>query len=257
VAELSHDLRSPLASLRLLVEGMSDGVLGAQQRLEYLSQMETQISLLTAMIDDLHSLSRLEAGDPAGAFEAVDPGELVERAVQATRIQARAARVGLEIDAPPFLPNICANPLHLHRVLVNLIENAIRHTDEGGSVSVRAHPTPGSLVIEIEDDGDCIPAEDTERVFTAFYGGDRKRSAGRSGLGLAMARATIEAHGGKICVAASSRGTRLRISLPASPVLPARATAAPNARQARDLERVPSRPNRVRRRHSHARAGQF
>jgi signal transduction histidine kinase len=272
LAELSHDLRSPLASLRLLVDCLSDGVLSVRQRDGYLAQMATQISVLTAMVDDLHAVSRFEAGDRAGAFEAgdragafeagdragafeaVDPRRLVERALEMMRIQATAAGVVLELDAPAPLPVICANPLQLHRMLVNLIENAIRHTDEGGSVILRAHPARGSLVIEVEDEGDGIPAADAERVFTAFYGGDRAGSAARSGLGLAMARATIAAHGGHICVAACSRGTRLRISLP---VAPSRVTASSDTRQSRELEHAGGRSDRIRRRHSHARAGQF
>jgi signal transduction histidine kinase len=217
LAELSHDLRSPLASLRLLVEGMSDGVLEEEERAEYLARMHTQISVLADMVDDLHALSRTQAGDRVAARQAVDPHELVDRALATMRTHAEAAGITLARDSAAGLPVICANPLQLHRVLVNLIENAIRHTAAGGRVLVRARPSRGGLEIEVEDDGEGIPAEDRERVFGAFYGRDRNSSNARSGLGLAIARGTLEAHGGSISVADSPRGARLRLWLPGAP----------------------------------------
>jgi signal transduction histidine kinase len=195
---------------------MSDGVLEDEQRAEYLARMQTQLSVLTEMVDDLHAISRTQAGDGAAARQAVDPHELVERAVATTRTQAEAAGITLARDSAAGLPVVCAQPIQLHRVLVNLIENAIRHTARGGRVLVRANPSRGGLEIEVEDDGEGIPAEDRERVFHAFYGRDREGSNVRSGLGLAIARATLEAHGGSISVVDSAHGARLRIWLPAS-----------------------------------------
>jgi signal transduction histidine kinase len=216
VAELSHDLRTPLASLRLLVQAMSDGLVEDEQRSAYLAQMAAEISLLTEMIDDLHSLSRAQAGDPAQGHETVDPHELIDRAAAAMRIQAETAGVRLETDAARDLPVILADRLQLHRVLVNLIDNGIRHTGEGGNVAVLAHAALGGVEIEVENDGDGIPAQDRDRVFDAFYSPDGGRSPARSGLGLAIARATIEGHRGRIWLDDPGRGTRFRIWLPAA-----------------------------------------
>jgi signal transduction histidine kinase len=99
---------------------------------------------------------------------------------------------------------------------MNLMENAIRHARPGGKVVVRAERTLCGVEIEIEDDGDGIAVEDRDRVFDAFYGADGRGSLARSGLGLAIARATVEAHGGRIWLADSRCGTRVRFSLPAS-----------------------------------------
>jgi two-component system sensor histidine kinase BaeS len=216
LAELSHDLRAPLASLRLLVEGLSDGVLADERRSEYLAQMQTQVSLLTAMVNDLHSQSRVQASDAAARREPVDPRELIHRAAETMRIQAEARGVLLECAASTGLPVICANALQLHRVLVNLVENAIRHTEPGGSVTLRAKATFGGIEIEVQDDGDGIPEVDRKRVFQAFYGRDGEHSPARSGLGLAMAEAAVEAHGGRIWLGDSAGGTCVHIMLPAS-----------------------------------------
>jgi signal transduction histidine kinase len=228
VAEISHDLRTPLASLRLLVEGLSDGVLGDEDRHAYLAQMQTQVSLLTELVDDLHALSSthalssMHAGE-SSSREAVDPNDLIDRTLAAMRIQAEARGVVLQREASAILPVICANALALQRVLVNLIENAIRHTDAGGHVTIRAHPSLGRIELEVQDDGDGIPAHERGRVFRAFYGHDGEHSVARSGLGMAIAQAAVEEHGGRIWLDDSPQGTRVRITLP---------TSAPRARPA-------------------------
>jgi signal transduction histidine kinase len=102
-------------------------------------------------------------------------------------------------------------------VLLNLIENAIRHTREGGRVVVRAERTFRSVELEVDDVGDGIPVAERGRVFGAFHGSDGERAPGRSGLGLPIARAAVEAHGGRIWLAESLQGTRVRLSLPAPP----------------------------------------
>jgi signal transduction histidine kinase len=225
IAEISHDLRTPLASLRLLVHALSDGVVEDELRTDYLARMEAEISLLGAMIDDLHALSRGQAGDPAQAREAIEPRELIERATSAMRIQAEAAGVRLGTDVSPGLPATCVSRLQVHRVLVNLIENGLRHTDVGGSVTLRGHSAPGGVELEIENEGEGIPAEARDRVFDAFYSPDSGGSPARSGLGLAIAKAIIEGQGGRIWLDEAVRGARFRIWLPATasrPLCPGR-----------------------------------
>ena len=217
LAELSHDLRTPLASVRLLVEAMRDGLADPELRGEYLTRIEEQVSLLTELVDDLHSVAREHAGAPRVPTESIRPLELIEATVAAMQIQAGAAGVALELDLPPCLPSLPANAIELRRTLLNLIENAIRHARSGGKVVVRAERTLCGIEIEVEDDGEGIPAGDRDRVFDAFYGTDRRTSPTRSGLGLAIARATVESHGGRIWLADSRCGTRVRFSLPASP----------------------------------------
>jgi signal transduction histidine kinase len=146
--------------------------------------------------------------------ECVAPQGAIEAAVETMRIQAEVRGVTLKHDLPSDLPSIYADPMQLQRGLLNLIENAIRHARDDGNVTVRAERTPSGIEIEVEDNGEGITAADGDRVFLAFHGDDRRRSPARSGLGLAIARATVEAHGGRIWLAESACGTRVRLSLP-------------------------------------------
>ena len=181
--------------------------------------MRTHIDALSALIDDLFELSRLEAGDISWSLERVPLRELVGETVEAMRLRGRGQGSG---GALPRSPTSCrparANPEKLQRVLFNLIQNAIRHTPADGSVVVRAEPVAAGIEIEIADSGDGIAPDERERVFTAFYRGglDAARTGDGAGLGLAVSRAIVEAHGGRIWLADCRAGTRVRFSLPAA-----------------------------------------
>ena len=217
MAAVSHDLRTPITSLRLLAEAVGDDVVvDSEMRSGYLERMRTHIDALSALIDDLFELSRLEAGDIRWSLERVPLDELVGETVEAMRVQADLKGVAVLSEIPPALIAARANPEKVQRVLFNLIQNAIRHTPADGSVVVRAEPVADRVEIEVADNGDGIALEERERVFTAFYRGDESRSTGGAGLGLAVSRAIVEAHGGRIWLADSSVGTRVRFSLPAA-----------------------------------------
>ncbi len=136
------------------------------------------------------------------------------------RLQAEVKGVAVLADVPPALLPAHANPEKLQRVLFNLIQNAIRHTPADGSVVVRAEPVADAIEIEVADSGDGIAPDERDRVFTAFYRGgvDAARTSGGAGLGLAISRAIVEAHGGRIWLPETSGGTRIRFSLPAAGV---------------------------------------
>jgi signal transduction histidine kinase len=216
VAAVSHDLRTPITSLRLLAEAVDDEVVQGELRRGYLERMRTHIDVLSALIDDLFELSRLEAGDIRWTLERVPLGELVGETVEAMRVQADRKGVAVLSDVSDCLRPARGNPEKLQRVLFNLIQNAIRHTPADGSVVVRAEPVDGRIEIEVADDGDGIAPEERDRVFTAFYrgGADAARTGAGAGLGLAVSRAIVEAHGGQIWLAEAPVGTRVRFSLP-------------------------------------------
>jgi signal transduction histidine kinase len=216
VAAVSHDLRTPITSLRLLAEAVGDDiVVDPETRRGYLTRMRTHIGAVSALIDDLFELSRLEAGDISWSLERVPLHELVQETVEAMRVQAEAKGVAVVARVPDELAPARANPEKLQRVLFNLIQNAIRHTPADGSVVVRAEPVASGIEVEIADSGDGIAPEERERVFTAFYraGVDSSRTGEGAGLGLAVSRAIVEAHGGRIWLAEGSEGTRVRFSL--------------------------------------------
>jgi len=216
VAAVSHDLRTPIASLRLLVEAVDDEIGDEATRQRYLRTMQTHIRSLSAMIDDLFELSRIEAGDIDWSIREVQLAVLVDEAVDAMRPEARARRVELlsELDTGGLTAQV--DPERIQRVLFNLIRNALRHTPSDGSVTVRAEGRPQGVEIEVADTGDGIAPGDRPHVFEPFYraGADAARDSDGAGLGLAISRAIVETHGGSIWIRPSERGTRVRFSLP-------------------------------------------
>jgi signal transduction histidine kinase len=216
VAAVSHDLRTPITSLRLLAEAVEDEIVDGEQRRAYLRRMRTHIDALSCLIDDLFEVSRLDAGDISWSLEQVPLAELVDETVDAMRVQADAKGVLVCAEVPLSLLPARANPEGVQRVLFNLIQNAIRHTPADGSVVVRAEPVDGRIEVEVADTGIGIAPEERDHVFTAFYRGgpDAARSGGGAGLGLAVSRAIVEAHGGRIWLEDTPVGTRVRFSLP-------------------------------------------
>lgn len=214
VAAASHDLRTPLASLRLLVEAIDDGVAG-EDRDRYLGEIRTHVAVLSDLIDDLFELSRIEAGDISWTMRQVELGDLIGDTVAAFRAAAEARGVHLAAELPGGKVVAEADAEKVQRVLFNLIQNAIRHTPADGSVTVRAKGGPGGVEVEVADSGEGIPAAEGERVFEAFYRGDSARGEDGAGLGLAISRAIVEAHGGRIWLEDAQPGTRVRFTLPA------------------------------------------
>jgi signal transduction histidine kinase len=216
VAAVSHDLRTPITSLRLLAEAVGDDIVTGETRRAYIERMTIHIDALSALIDDLFELSRLEAGDIGWSLERVPLGELVGETVEAMRVQAEVKGVAVRAEVPPELVAARANPEKLQRVLFNLIQNAIRHTPADGSVVVRAESVADRIEVEVRDTGVGIAPEEREHVFTAFYrgGADASRTGAGAGLGLAVSRAIVEAHGGEIWLADAPQGTRVRFSVP-------------------------------------------
>ncbi len=213
VAAASHDLRTPLASLRLLVESIDDGVATGETRDRYLKEIRTHVAVLSDLIDDLFELSRIEAGDISWTMRQIELRELIGDTVAAMRAPAAERGVSLAAELPAAELLASANAEKLQRVLFNLIQNAIRHTPADGSVTVRARSAAGGVEVEVADNGEGIPAGDGERVFEAFYRGDAARGEDGAGLGLAISRAIVEAHGGRIWFEDASPGTRVHFTL--------------------------------------------
>jgi signal transduction histidine kinase len=213
VAAASHDLRTPLASLRLLVESIDDGVATGETRDRYLGEIRTHVAVLSNLIDDLFELSRIEAGDISWTMRQIELGELIGETVAAMRAPAAERGISLATELPAGALIASADAEKVQRVLFNLIQNGIRHTPADGSVTVRARSAGEGVEVEVADDGEGIPGEDGERVFEAFYRGDAARGEDGAGLGLAVSRAIIEAHGGRIWLEEGSPGTRVHFTL--------------------------------------------
>lgn len=216
IAAVSHDLRTPITSLRLLAEAVGDGVVDEPTAREYAARMAIHVQALGALIDDLFELTRLEAGELRQSMEQVALDALVRDAVEAMRPAAQASSVDVRavLDAgDPLAAH--GDRARLQRVLFNLIQNAIRHTPPDGTVTVRASRAldGDGVEIEVADTGAGIPAADRERVFAPFERLDRSRTDAGAGLGLAISRAIVEAHGGRIWIADAAAGTSVRVRL--------------------------------------------
>lgn len=216
IAAISHDLRTPLTSMRLVTEALGDEILEESERRLYVDRLRLNIAAVHALIEDLFELSSLEAGDTKWSMQPVDLAMLVGDTIDAMQADAQAKQVRIAVETPDDLVKVRANPEKLQRVLFNLLQNAIRHTPVGSTVTVSASRREGHVEVDVADEGPGIAAADRATVFDAFMqAGDRAaRGSGGAGLGLAIARAIVEAHGGRTELVDAERGTRVRFSVP-------------------------------------------
>ncbi len=224
VAAISHDLRTPLTSLRVMTDALADGVVDdAATSARYLATMRAQIGHLSSLIDDLFELAQIDASALALDLRRTALAELVDDTIDGMQPQAAAKGVHLRANVAPGLPPVLIAPQKIGRVLANLVGNAIRHTPAGGSVTISAGTAPAAhletpgILVEVADTGEGIAPEDLPRVFEQFYRGEKSRSraTGGAGLGLAIARGIVEAHGGTIWAESTlGQGARVRFTLP-------------------------------------------
>lgn len=213
VTNVSHDLRTPLTTLRGYLEAM-DGA-DSERAAAYLRSAQRSAARLGRMIDQLFELSRLEDDAAPLRLESFPPAELVSDVVQKFGLAAERKGVALYVVTQPDLPFVCGDLGAIERALSNLLENALRHTPTGGNVRVEVAAVAGAVEIAVEDTGPGIPAGAHERVFERFFRVEEGRSGEGSGLGLAIARRVVELHGGTIRAGrAAGGGASVRIALP-------------------------------------------
>jgi signal transduction histidine kinase len=212
VTAASHDLRTPLAGLRAMVEAIDDEVVDDPPTIRrYVAEMRRSAETLSLLVDDLFELTQLDAGAIAADTESARLAEVVGSVVAACRGQA--LEKGLVVEERLNGTGEAACSPRLARVLQNLLQNAIRHSDR--AVVIEARRRGHGLSIAVEDDGEGIPAESRDLVFEPFWRGDAARSTPGSGLGLALARRIVETLGGEISVeSGAGRGTRFSVLLP-------------------------------------------
>jgi len=216
-ADVAHDLRTPLSVLTGTIEALRDGVLKpTPARFE---AMHTEAQHLRRLVDDLRTLSLADAGELPMQRQPIAPAGLLDRLAAAYAPQAAARGIALTTAAAPELPAIHADPERLAQVLGNLINNALRYTPDGGRITLAARTHGSAVVLEVQDNGAGIAADALPHIFDRFYRGDpaRGQANGESGLGLAIAKSIVEAHGGTItATSAPGQETTFTIALPAT-----------------------------------------
>ena len=228
VANASHELRTPVTNIKLRSEALlGGGVADTARAKRYLSEIDSEADRLGRLANTLLDLSRLESdaafqGEPA---ERVDPASIISVVAEALRLRVENAGLALSVDAPTGLPSILVRPEQIEAALINLLDNSIKFTPPGGTLSLSGRAVDGLCHITMSDTGPGIPAEDLPYVFDRFYRVDKahSRQPGRSslgsgaGLGLAIVRTLIEQNGGQIRVASIvGEGTTFTIDLPAT-----------------------------------------
>jgi signal transduction histidine kinase len=212
VAWASHDLRTPLANMQAVLEAIEDGLAEPQ---EYVPVLREQVRTLSLLVEDLFELARIDAGALTLELRQLPVAPVVSSTLRSLEAEAMSRHVRLDAAVDEDVTARFA-PEKLERVLMNLLTNALRHTPSDGAVAIRVEPDTDEVRVAVEDTGEGLDAEARERMFERFWRGDESRSSRGAGLGLAIARGLVEAHGGRIW--AENReggGARVCFTLPA------------------------------------------
>jgi signal transduction histidine kinase len=220
LAWVGHDLRTPLTSVRLIVEALADGVVEDPTTIQrYLQTAQRDIRSLSRLIDDLFEMAQLDAGGLQLELCPNSISDLVSDTLESFSAQAARQGVTLKGNIAPGVDPILLDAQQIGRVLANLVSNALRYTPSGGTVEVSVAVTTGGVQVQVCDTGEGITSEDLPHIFEQFYRGEKSRSraTGGAGLGLAIAKGIIEAHGGGHIGVESTpgEGTRFFFTLPA------------------------------------------
>lgn len=224
ISAIAHDLRTPLFSLRGYLRGLSEGLANTpEKQARYLQVSIEQAERLEQLVTDLFTYAHLEYLNQEPGREPIDVGEILHQAAETMRPMAEAKRIQLLVQASCARYVVEGNRGMLARAVINLVENALRHTPEGGHVRLCWQASGSEGIFTITDDGPGFAAEDLVHVFTLLYRGDasRSRQTGGVGLGLAIARRIVRAHGGELAAANASGGGALLTG-----ILPVRCSGA-------------------------------
>lgn len=218
VSDVSHELRTPLASIRSMAETLAQhGLADPDLQDRYLPRIVHQTDRLARLASQLLDLAQIESGDLLSRKEPVRLAEVVEEAVGSTAAETRAPGIRMDVDVPGDLPPVQGDRDRLVQMVLNLLDNALRHTPDGGRISVRATNGGGEVRLVVADTGPGIPSDHLAHLFERFYRVDRARSPGKggAGLGLAIVRQIVEAHRGSIEVRSTpGQGATFEITLP-------------------------------------------
>ncbi|HEX5808860.1 MAG TPA: HAMP domain-containing sensor histidine kinase [Anaerolineales bacterium] len=219
IGDVSHELRTPLTAIKGSMEGLMDGLLPATP--ETFQQIHSEADRINHLVDDLQELSRVEARAHPLDLRPVDISSVVQTVTKRLAPQAETKRIVLDADLAPDLPRLLADEDRLVQVLTNLTGNALQYTPENGRVIISVRQSQPDIQVSVRDTGTGIPPEHLPHIFDRFYRVDASRSrraGGGSGIGLTIARALVEAHGGRIWAesAGEGQGSVFHFTIPAA-----------------------------------------
>lgn len=219
IATVTHEMKTPLALIRLAAETISKRRYTSSQIADYGQLLGVEANRLTLLIDNVLSYARMGAPNQSYAFELVDIPELLDESVRRLKMRIGERPVDVRVEASADLPSIRADRAYLLQVFDNLVDNAVKHGGTGGSVAVTATCDGNSVQVQISDLGPGIPSAELPHVFDKFYRGANARQRG-TGLGLAVVRQVVEQHGGRVTIrSVVNEGTTVYVTLPAGPQL--------------------------------------
>ena len=220
-ADIAHELRTPLTVITGYIEALRDGVLKPTP--SRFDTMHNEAQQLKRLVEDLRTLSLADAGELPLTIQATPPRALLERLLAAFAHRAEQSRVALKLEVADNLPAAAVDAERIIQVLENLVSNALRHTPAGGEITVSAQAQPDAILFAVQDNGEGIAPDVLPHIFDRFYRGDAARGeeSGASGLGLAIAKSIVEAHGGSLTAASHGigAGSTFTVRLPRSPKL--------------------------------------
>ena len=214
VANVSHELRTPITSIRGFAEGMADGVIPEEEKPKYLRLVADESKRLSGLIDDLLALSRLERDDAKPEMTTFDVNEMLRRAVirRMNDLEAKGIDISCEFEEDSCM--VKADSDRIEQVVINLLDNAIKFTPDGGKISLESGTKDGIAEITVRDNGCGIAPEDREKVFDRFFTADRAHTAGKgTGLGLSICKRILEMHGQSIKLLDTDEGAAFRFTL--------------------------------------------
>jgi len=219
IGNISHELRTPLAGIKAMVETLHDGAIDDMEvARDFLTRIDTEVDRLTQLVAELTELSRIETGEAELRREPVNLNQLAEEVVIQFGPQAERQKLSISEGLSAELPAVPVDKGRIRQVIANLVHNAIKFTPTGGRITVTSRVLEASVVVDIADTGMGIAKEDQARVFERFYKGDKARTGEGTGMGLAIAKHVIEAHGGNIWVESEEgKGSTFSFSLPLQP----------------------------------------
>ena len=215
-ADIAHELRTPLTLILGHAEAVHDGVLPPTR--ENFEIIREEAVRLEHLVNDLRTLSLADAGELSMTPQTIEPERLVNEVAALYQVESQRKNIALILDIAPNLPSIEVDPGRMTQVLTNILDNALRHTPDGGQIILSTKQTETDVEISVHDSGPGLPTEDLERIFERFYRTDSSRQRdggfpGGSGLGLAIARSIVLAHGGQLMAESGNAGSGLKVTI--------------------------------------------